>query len=395
MAKQIYKSCIVVVILVILITGMSRADDGTNNKAFLPVILREDNMTQISRPQQGRQVTYPDAGGYTANQWARIFRVLSTDPTAEGPFFSHLNGLEVTNPAGVTIRVDSGMGLVNGHFLINEALTPPAATSNVDFTPSTPAASRDDIVVMVHNGTDIAYDGTPDYGGTVLEFPTDLTDYAGLNSVPPHSARLAILTGVDGGAARALTQDGGVDGDIWMVQLATYTISNVPAISVLTDVRDFVDAETTSIMIPIETGYNDTGASEILLDYSTAAIILPDAALASAYSGRIIMPWNYIKDATVEVVVIPVGSANVYLYTNVAYGLCGEAQDRYIDDEGFTAIAVADSVYNCIQSVSLTNVTPEHIIKAYTFRDATDPLDTLSNALYVTGWKLTYFGWKR
>ena len=190
-------------------------------------------MSQISRPQQGRYITYPDCGGYTAQQWARVFRRLVQDSTTQGVFGGYLSEMEVTNPIGVTITVASGAALVNGHYCLNEDTTDPANDSDVDFAPSTPGADRIDKVVLVQNNT-----GTP--YTTNLEFPTDLTDYAGLSSIPAHSCRLAILTGVSGGAARDLVQNVPVDGDIWMIELARYTITNAPAISVgPTDYRDY------------------------------------------------------------------------------------------------------------------------------------------------------------
>lgn len=196
-------------------------------------------MTQISRPQAGRQTSYPDAGGYTASQWARIFAtVFLLDETTEG-VLKHLSELAVSNPSGKTIRVASGAALCRGYWFANEDQTTPANASNVDFSPTTPAAARTDKVVLVENNTDSAYDGTADYGSAVLEFPTDLTDYESTSSVPAHSCRLAILTGVAGGAARSLTQDVAIDGDIWMIELARYDISSGGAVSSLTDYREY------------------------------------------------------------------------------------------------------------------------------------------------------------
>ena len=199
-------------------------------------------MTQISRPQQGRQATYADAGGYTAPQWAQIESLQVQDRTTQG-VYNYLDAMEVTNPIGTTIRVASGAALVNGHYSLNVDLTDPSVASNMDFTVVYPVVgNRIDKVILVQNNTDDAYTGLTDYGGAVLFFPTVLTDYGGLESVPARSCRLAILTGVDGGAARDLVQDPAVTGDIWMLEIARFTIktvgSMVPHI-ILTDMRDY------------------------------------------------------------------------------------------------------------------------------------------------------------
>lgn len=205
-------------------------------------------MTQVSRPQSGRLVDgYVDAGGYTADQWARIYSTLFTlDETTEG-VIKHLSDLEVTNPGSPSddISVASGAALVRGHWFVNEDQATPAGASDVDFVPTTPAADRIDRVVLVQNNTDLAYDGTADYGSAVLEVPADLTDYDGVASVPAHTCRLAILIGVSGGAMRALTQDVAISGDIWMLEIARYTISAAGVISSLTDYRAYVPQVTT------------------------------------------------------------------------------------------------------------------------------------------------------
>ena len=255
---------------------------------------------------------------------------------------------------------------------------------------------------MVHNGTDIAYDGTPDYGGTVLEFPTDLTDYAGLNSVPPHSARLAILTGVDGGAARALTQDGGVDGDIWMVQLATYTISNVPALSALTDVRDFVDAETQRFFVPAVGGaYDDTPPVELVFTPTSPVFGIQDIGLhlpineLSSVVGFFSIPTNYISDMIATALVkADTISGNVYVQNGVTYGECGESFTQHSDGAGFSAIAV-DTTRNCIDPVTLTVPTIADDVTLGFSRDGNNVGDTLATPLLVYGWIVEYFGWKR
>ena len=212
-------------------------------------------MTQTSRPQSGKYTDgYHDAGGYTSEQWARIFSILLTLNEQTGGVVKHLSDMAVTNPSGTVIRVASGAALVRGRLFINEDQDNPAASSNVDFTVDPPATgSRIDRVVLVQNNTDYDYDGTPDYGEAVLQIPDDTSDYeygtsfVVASGIPPHTCRLALLLGDEssGGAMRALTQDASlIAGDIWMLELARYTINSAGAIT-LTDMRDYAPKFTT------------------------------------------------------------------------------------------------------------------------------------------------------
>ena len=191
-------------------------------------------MTQQSRPQADNTANgYGDAGPYSRNQWAeKLYATHTGDENTAGqraqlrgvvPTFDEM--LAVDNPAGETVRVLTGAGFSGGSFIYNSAV--------VDFVPTTPVAARIDRVVIVENNTNVAYN-------TGLEFPADLTDYLLAASVPPYSARLAILIGTPGGAATNLVQTT----SHWMVKLAEYTISAVPVLTGLTDSREFIDIET-------------------------------------------------------------------------------------------------------------------------------------------------------
>ena len=187
-------------------------------------------MTQASRPQADNQSNGSvDAGPYSGNQWAQLFQSLFTrdDQATRSVLGRYANELEVTNPAGTTIRVDTGAAVVDGHWIENDA--------TVDFTPNVPGiASRTDKVVLVENNTNAVYDGTA--SAVILDFPTVLVDYGALSSVPKYSCRLAVLRGDAGtGAATALIQTA----SYWMVELYRFNITNVPGVNTLTDNRAY------------------------------------------------------------------------------------------------------------------------------------------------------------
>lgn len=133
---------------------------------------------------------------YDDDEFSDIWRVLfQRDRTSQGYIDGYLNELEVTNPAGNTIRVATGAALVDGKFYTNDA--------NVDNAIANPAvATRFDRVVL-------------------------------RKSWAAQTVRVAILTGVEGGGVPALTQN---DGVTWEIPLATVQITVVPVITI-TDER--------------------------------------------------------------------------------------------------------------------------------------------------------------
>lgn len=198
-------------------------------------------MAQNSRPMPDNTSNYAtsDAGPYSGDEWReRIAMETVGDPNTaseraqlRGVLPTCWDKLCVTNPAGKTITVDNGAAIVNGNVFVHD---PTDAPTSVSFSPSTPTVGvRVDKVVVVLNNTNATYN-------TNLEFPTDLTDYNLTASIEPYSVRLAILTGVDGGAARSLVQTT----DYWMIELATYNINLAGAIAAgPTDSREFADIQ--------------------------------------------------------------------------------------------------------------------------------------------------------
>ena len=389
---------------------------------YLPIVTQEFDMTQISRPQQGRLVTYPDCGGYTANQWARVFRRLVQDSTTQGVFANYLSEMVVSNPAGVTIRVASGAALVNGHYCFNEDTTDPSVASNVDFAPTTPGADRIDRVVLVQNNTDNVYN-------TNLEFPTDLTDYAGLSSVPAHSCRLAILTGVSGAAMRALIQNVAVSGNIWMIEIARYTITNAPVISVgPTDYRDYapkmdtdniedlaiteakigplavtsgkIDTDAvTPDKIPDRTRYlfipalyskNTTDGTYDADVKAQQGIEMPDGKVSEVY-GQAYVPVDFVSLTNLTFIVRPAATGNIYGTIYYNRGSIGALWSASSLGGGPAAVAVTLNENESIMSTGavLAPVAGNFIACLYQ-RDAVDVLDTIGASVYAVGWLMEY-----
>ena len=297
-------------------------------------------MTQVSRPQGGKYTDgYHDAGGYTSEQWARIFSILFTLNEETEGVVKHLSDLAVTNPLDTVIRVASGAALVRGRLFINEDQDNPASSSNVDFTVDPPATgSRIDRVVLVQNNTDYDYDGTPDYSAAVLQIPDDTSDYeygtsfVVASGIPPHTCRLALLLGDEssGGAMRALTQDASViAGDIWMLELARYTINSAGAIT-LTDVRDYAPKFTT------ENLEDDTITAAKIADDAVTTDAIADSAVTPAKianrTREVFLPASMVKGPGVlDIDADQRGVEAVYNATTTAY-LFGVIPQDFVSD---------------------------------------------------------------
>jgi len=350
-------------------------------------------MTISSRPQAGNKnpvfgnPAFIDAGPWSRDQWAQklIIEWVGDYVTTRGPFAKYLNRLAVTNPAGVTIQVDTGAGYCGGSMM--------DVTAAVTFTPNTPGiASRTDKVVMVENNTNAAYDGA--LSGVILDFPTDLTDYSGVASVPPYACRPAILRGdAVTGAATALIQSA----NYWMIELARFNITNVPAVNTLTDNRDYVDAETKYLWVQPEYGYNTTDGTDVtplLHAPSYSAYELIDTKLAGCYA-HFIVPADFIEGMTAYAVFLGVaGAPNIYLNHAYLSAACGETPAGVSTLAAYT-MANGASIYNCLAPLAFAaTVEGDDMVSILATRDATNVLDTVDASTYFIGWRIEYFGWR-
>ena len=139
-----------------------------------------------------------DAGTYDNDtDWSDIMRKLMASWRAsEGIVARYANGLEVTNPAGQTIRVATGMAIVDGKFYESDA-------------------NEDTLLVAPGAGTD--------YYSMVLR-----------KAFAAQTVRQTLVGPINGGPAPAPTQ---TDGVTWDLPLAEVRITNVGVVTVLDERR--------------------------------------------------------------------------------------------------------------------------------------------------------------
>ncbi len=158
-------------------------------------------MTEDSRPWTG--IATGDAGPYSADEWAEIWRTLlaghTTSPWQRSCVLAGDQGTGALAVSGATspVSIAVGQALVHGTWYENDAVSTLAI-------PTPGGATRIDRVVLEKDWT-------------------------------AQTIRIARLAGVEGGGVPALTQ---TDGVLWQVSLAQASITTLGAIT-LTDERIF------------------------------------------------------------------------------------------------------------------------------------------------------------
>jgi hypothetical protein len=106
--------------------------------------------------------------------------------------------------------------------------------------------------------------------------------------------------------------------------------------------------------------------------------------------GTFHVPADYVSDMTVEAVVYPFASANIYCSHEVYYGAVGESYSTHSAASAVSAVAVTNAIYNEIKSLALANASiGDYAVVVFT-RVATDPLDTINDTVYIRGFIVSY-----
>ena len=344
---------------------------------------------ETSRPFPG--TVLGDAGPYSAEQWwdcwlsqsragGRLSRVANYDI---GVFYAIANALEPTSNV-TEITVDTGASLVDGLYHESDAsVAVPILASGV-------GTSRIDVIVVRKN-----------YQQAVTYTPT-----GGAPTVPPRTARITVIRGAEaaGPVAPSLTQDV-TRATYWDIPIAQVQVSDAGALSGFTDLREFVDAEVKVMYVPPLVGKNATDETLInlgdvaWLDPPIVGLTFPDLKNCYGFS-RFVVPQDFISGFEISAIVSPYTSGNVYGRARFAYGGCGQYSETHDDDSGALApTALAGTALTwlneCILPVELTSAVPGDFVICTFQRDSTNILDTIGAKIFLFGWNVSYFGWKK
>jgi len=336
-------------------------------------------MAQTSYPQGGYYdtVTLPDSGPYAAIEWNGLLGLLQragvvvtgapllqvdTAFNDVGVFYCAGNRLEVTNPgaAANTIQIDTGACMTGGVLHANNAA--------VTFT--VPNNRTNDLIVVRQNFSAGTY--TPP--GSV-----DADE-----QVPPDTARITRVTALVNDATLAT---------YWDIPLADFTTDGAGAVTINSDDRVWIDAETKKLFVPCVGGWNQTLASSLEIS-SQLGFTLPDNNIASGF-GYWIVSGDFIASLNSYAVVVPLATGNVYSTQTAVWGECGQQYNTHTSVPALSAVAVTLNEIECIRQLSPSPVVDGDIIALTYRRDATNILDTIGDSVCLRGFYVEYLGWNR
>lgn len=329
---------------------------------FLPFVARgADTVTQDSIFWPTSGVGDGTATGYTSDQWKWAMRMMwLNDPATQGVSLGFLNGLEVTNPAGVILRVASGGAIVYG--------LPYRNTANIDFVLTIPIIDTTGWRVVLR----------ADWEAQTVR-PVLLQTADGVTAIP------------------AITQTAGV---IWDLPLAQGFITVAPAVSLADDRAFFepgivIDNEhitnrTRRLFVSPSTGRNQTDATDIIRN-ARGGLIFPDLKL-SRTAGGFAVPTDYVSDMVVTAVVGGQGNGFAYVQNYAQWQECGETTGVNNETFAFAQQLVAIMEVACIATMTLPDAdldTGDFVDLEFS-RDGLDALDTVGNIVQFLGWYIDY-----
>ena len=346
-------------------------------------------------------------GGYTQAQLIKFFSALFvSDDTDEGVAMGYSNELAVSG-AATPVSVAAGAALCYGFGYFS------TAAENVA-VPTPAGNTRIDRIVLQADWT-------------------------------AQTVRIARIAGVEGaGTPPALTQ---TDGTKWEISLAQASITTGGVIT-LTDEREWLhpnieietamieagavtateiaddavdsqhyvngsidtvhvgDSQITPIKIPDRTrtkfvpathGYNVTDIADIdrdavQLHTSLKNVIgynCPDSKACIVY-GLFRVPEDFASAMTVQAVVVPQASGNIYGDTLMEWSADNEAWGGETASSGSTAHAIVDEQHEELAAVSLANVALGDIVQCYYNRLANLGSDTIGAAVITVGFLVSY-----
>lgn len=272
-------------------------------------------MVEVSRPWPG--VTVGDAGPYSATDWATIYITLfgssisGTVPN-RGPIRNYWNELEVSDGGANTADVAEGAALVRGIFYNNNAVVNVAIPSSV-------GAWREDLICV--------------RGDWTLQ-----------------TARIyRHANPADGVGYPAPTQAVGVT---WEIPLAAVRINNVGAITLITDLRDYVSNLLQRKQLQISPQPRVLGTA-LWADNSCGGAGGDHAVvdLIANNDGAIfefVVPFDFISLRSAVVYYIPNGTGTWDYRVGSAFGGCGENRCAGLDTFNAAAVPVTTVIVTCM-----------------------------------------------
>ncbi|KKM71743.1 hypothetical protein LCGC14_1427550 [marine sediment metagenome] len=317
-------------------------------------------MTESSIPWGGTVTGDAVLAPYSDDQWSDMYRkLLMRDHTVQGVVGGYANELEVIDAGGTTMRVSTGIALVDGKFYENTVVVDNASAGNTVYW-----------LVGLQK----------DFAGQEVRVFTRGT-YAS-----------------EAAALAALVQDPDPAPAIWEIPLATVLTDAAGNVDVVTDQRAWVlRLPVQRLFVPCVAAFNFTDTTDIVrgvVGGAGAGWPFIDNKDSDGY-GDFVVPLDCKSgsDLILKAVIQPRGTGNIYRYIfyTIRQG-CGEAL-RSIQagaPAGVEAVASANYTY-CIAETTIPAAEPGWFYSLHFGRPAnTEAADTISNTVNFLGFIIDY-----
>lgn len=356
------------------------------------------------------------AGGYTMNEWRYMLRSLFLRNMATmGVAYGYGNALEVTNPSGRDLQVNTGAAIVAGFPYWNTSAVTKTLTLPVIGTTGWRMVLRADWAAQTVRITlKESADGVPTIpsltqtdGATYeigLAYGTITT--GGVVSLTDERTFLTFNMRLNANSqGRATIQDGFFDDATVLAKFAADSFTNANLLSLVKD-GAFADSDATralfadgiwtaakianrtrTLFVPCVGGYV-TGVG--VLDRDSAIGWSIGDSVKTYLWGNFHIPSDYASSMTVTALVYSMGSGNMYCSNSAQYSADGEAYDTHSASSALGTVAVTANQYANVKSISVSGIAAGDHVALTLYRDATDASDTVNTNVYFAGWLVSY-----
>lgn len=324
-------------------------------------------MAEWSFPFADQDPDSEDGRPYTDAEIRRFHRAVFLRDTEATAFVVDVgNKLAVSNPAGVTIRVNSGCAFVDGFFYENPAsldLTATAAPAGLTYKNSVVLRadwSAFKCRLAIKEGNSISYPSMTQTRNVTWEM------------------ELARFTITDAGVVAGLTS---------MVTDENYAHFGTRVSAAMHDPR------TRTLFVPC-TGVRNTTDGTDGSRTDPRGWTLTDAKTCVAY-GQFVVPKDYASGLAIYPVVIPTGAGDLYESVAAYYGAVSaagtEAYNAHSEAlSNITETVTADKVWQLASLTFGTAPAVDDLVSVTYTRTAGNVADTVNAAVYFVGWRVEY-----
>jgi len=355
------------------------------------------------------------AGGYTMNEWRYMLRSLFLrDMATMGVAYGYGNALEVTNPSGRDLQVNTGAAIVAGFPYWNTSAVTKTLTLPVIGTTGWRMVLRADWAAQTVRITlKKSADGVPTIpsltqtdGATYeigLAYGTITT--GGVVSLTDERIFLTFNMRLNANSqGRATIQDGFFDDATVLAKFSTDSFTNAVLLQVIKDGAFQANAATRALFgAGIWTAAQIADRTRTLfvpcigqtVSGSSAPRTVDNGWLmadtVSTYAfGEFYIPSDYASGMTVVAVIHTPSAGNAYLTHTAYYAAPGEAYNAASTVSAASAVALLADKLTEVKPLTLSGIAAGDYVTLKLLREGGNAKDTVNNSVYLKGWLVSY-----